>query len=84
MSKIDSSIYRLIGTKIHLYEHHDHELNSLHLFDLYFELNFVLGLYQYFISHNLNNTLHKVTKLGFVVDKVHVRNGLPTLKKSLL
>ena len=37
---------RLIGTKIHLYEHHDHELNSVHLFDRYFEVNFVLGKYQ--------------------------------------
>ena len=29
--------------------------------------------------NNLNNTFYKVTKLGLVV-KVHVRNGLPTLK----
>ena len=29
--------------------------------------------------NNLNHTLHKVTKLGLVV-KVHVRNGLSTLK----
>ena len=29
--------------------------------------------------NNLNNIVHKATKLGLVV-KVHVRNGLPTLK----
>ena len=31
--------------------------------------------------NNLNNTLHKVTKICFVV-KVHVRNGSLTLKSS--